>query len=138
MAITENHAIDFEFSYVDILHRRATHRVRLFNPGGWTTILVTDLTDKYACPSVTNSIEELINALLGERPEIRQERMVVIEHYDDRASRLPCAKRSATWQAAETFDLVSFSVDRRSRLCEPDWKRITKTQAEEWTGVRLP
>jgi hypothetical protein len=138
MATSEQTREDFDFSYTDLLNRRATHRVRIFAGASWTTILVTDLTEKHACPSVTNSVEELINALLRERPEIRRERTVVIEHYDDRSRGLAGSRPSATWAASDTFDLVSFSVDSQGRVCEPDWRRITKVEAEQWVGARLP
>ena len=138
MTTSECAAEDFEFSYTDLLRRKATHRVRLFTGPSWTAIVVTDLTEKYSCPSATNSIEELINALLSERPEIRRERTVVIEHYDDRSRGLTRSNRSATSPAAETFDLVSFSVDSHGKVCDPDWKRISKSEAEQWIGMRLP
>jgi hypothetical protein len=80
-----NRTVDYEFSYRDGLGRTATHRVRIFPTHSWVTILLTDLTEKHVGPSVTNSIEELINALLAERLDIQRERMIVIEHYDDRA-----------------------------------------------------
>lgn len=129
--------LDFEFSYADRLGRKATHRVRIFDVGSWTTVLVTDMADKCGCPSVTQSVEDLINALLVARPDIRRERMVFIEHYDDRSSRL--GSRATSVRAKdESFDLVSFSTDYGARLCEPAWRSITKAQAEQWIGSKLP
>lgn len=130
--------VDYEFSYVDGLGRTATHRVRIFTPGAWTTVLVTDLSEKHHCPSVTNSIEELIGAWLAAHPEIRHERLVVIEHYDDRSS----WRRIVSWAAPpttrETFDLVSFSLGADGHASDPSWKRVTKAEAEQWTGSTLP
>lgn len=129
---------DDEFSYADRLGRTAIHRIRIFTPGAWTTVLVTDLSEKHHCPSVTNSIEELVDALLLAHPEIRRERLVVIEHYDDRSS----WQRFVSWAARptgrETFDLVSFPHGADGHACDPDWKRVTKAEAEQWAGAALP
>lgn len=100
--------IDQEFSCVDQLGRRATHRVRIFTPGAWTTVVITDLSEKHHCPSVTNSIEELVDALLAAHPEIRPERLVIIEHDDDRSSWRRMVSWSTLPATKETFDLVSF------------------------------
>ena len=131
-------SVDYEFSYADRLGRRATHRVRVFTPGAWTTVLVTDRSEKHHCPSVTNSIEELIDALLVAHPEIRRERLVVIEHYDNRSSWRPVVTGAAPPATKETFDLVSFSRGTDGHVCDPDWKRVTKAEAERWTGSTLP
>ncbi len=101
---------DYEFSYVDRLGRRATHRICIFTPGTWTTVLVTDRSETHHCPSVTNSIEELIDALLVAHPEIRRERLVVIEHYDDRSSWRPVVPGGCA---------VRHERDFRSRLLLP-------------------
>lgn len=129
---------DYEFSYSDRLGRRATHRVRIFTPGTWTAVLITDCSEKHHCPSVTNSVEELIDALLLTHPVIRRERLVVIEHYDDRSSWRPFVAGAATSAAKETFDLVSFSYGTDGHACNPNWKRVTKADAERWTGSTLP
>ena len=133
-----NRSIDYEFPYRDRLGRRATHRVRIFSTDSWMTILLTDLTKKHVCPSVTNSIEELINALLVERPDIQRERMIVIEHYDDRAHRRRRRDRSSERENDESFDLVSFLTGLDGKLHNPSWKSITKAEAENWTGASLP
>jgi hypothetical protein len=132
-----NRTIDYEFSYRDGLGRRATHRVRIFSTHSWIAILLTDLTEKHVCPSVTNSIEELINALLVERPDIQRERMIVIEHYDDRAQQRR-RDRSTERENDESFDLVSFLTSLDGKLHNPSWKSITKADAETWTGASLP
>jgi hypothetical protein len=130
--------VDYECSYADGLGRRAAHRVRIFTPGAWTTVLVTDLSEKHHCPSVTNSIEELVDALLVAHPEIRPERLVVIEHYDDRSS----WRRIVSWVVPpathETFDLVSLSRSADGKVSDPNWKRVTKAEAEQWAGAALP
>jgi hypothetical protein len=131
-------SVDYEFPYTDLLGRKASHRVRIFMPGAWTTVLVTDLSEKHRCPSVTNSIEELLDALLAAHPEIRRERLVVIEHYDDRSSWRPFVTRAAPPTRRETFDLVSFSFNAAGNVCDPNWKRVTKAEAEQWTGSPLP
>lgn len=129
---------DYEFSYSDRLGRRATHRVRIFTPGTWTAVLITDCSEKHHCPSVTNSVEELIDALLLTHPVIRRERLVVIEHYDDRSSWRPFVAGAAMSAAKETFDLVSFSYGTDGHACNPNWNRVTKADAERWTGSTLP
>lgn len=128
---------DYEFSYTDRLARRATHRIRIFRPGTWTTVLITDRSVKHRCPSVTNSIEELIDALLQAHPEIHRERLVVIEHYDDRSSSRPVVSGARPPTTRETFDLVSFSRGEDGYACDPNWKRVTKAEAEQWTGSTL-
>jgi hypothetical protein len=128
---------DYEFSYTDRLARRATHRIRIFTPGTWTTVLITDRSEKHHCPSVTNSIEELIDAVLQAHPEIRRERLVVIEHYDDRPSWRPVVSGAQAPTTRETFDLVSFSRGEDGHVCDPNWKRVTKAEAEQWTGSTL-
>jgi hypothetical protein len=131
-------SIDFEFNYTDRLRREATHRVRIFSLLPWTTLLITDMTERYACASVTNSIEDLVNALLVEHPEIRRGRMVVIEHYDYRPRQSASSGVRPILKERESFDLVSFHARTDGLLYEPDWKRITKTRAEEWIGCQLP
>lgn len=128
---------DYEFSYTDKLRRRATHRVRTFQNHSWTTILITDLSHQFICPSVTNSIEDLVNDLLRERVDIRRDRMVVIEHYDHRHQGALSGYGKSFPEEQETYDLVSFQVSPDRKLLEPDWKRITKAQAEEWIGCSL-
>lgn len=133
------HHVDSEFSYLDCLKREATHRVRIFENVAWTTILITDLSTRYVCPSVTNSLEDLINAFLADHREIREARMVVIEHYDDRPFGGPGSRRGLGDVAEpESFDLVSFSKRADGSLYDPQWKRIAKQEAERWTGVKLP
>jgi len=138
MDIADRTAQDYEFSYCDRLGRRATHRIRVFVPGAWTTVLVTDLSEKYRCPSVTNSLEELIEAFLNSHPEIRIERLVVIEHYDDRPSWRPAIAGTVPPAKSETFDLVSFRFGSDGHMCDPSWKRVTKREAEQWVGATLP
>lgn len=138
MDTVQSAPVDYEFSYVDQLGRRATHRVRIFTPGAWTTVLVTDLSEKHHCPSVTNSIEELIDALLVAHPEIRQERLVVIEHYDDRSSWRRVVAWAAPTTTKETFDLVSFSRGVDGKVSDPNWQRVTKAEAEQWAGSAVP
>ncbi len=133
-----NTLTDYEFSYVDGLRRQATHRVRIFPSTSWTTIILTDMSDKYLCPSVTNSIEDLVNALLSKHREIQPTRVVLIEHYDHREARPRSVATGSNATEHETFDLVSFLSNQDGHLYEPDWKSITKARAEEWIGRPLP
>ncbi len=82
--------------------------------------------------------DELVNALLTQRPEIRRERMVVIDHYDDRQFRPANAMGRPLRQDRETFDLVSFPTATGGVLYEPSWQRIKKERAEKWAGSSLP
>jgi hypothetical protein len=101
-------------------------------------VLITDRSEKHHCPSVTNSIEELIDALLLAHQEIRRDRLVVIEHYDNLSLWRPVVSEAVPHNARETFDLVSLSHGADGRACDPDWKRVTKAEAEQWTGSTLP
>lgn len=128
--ISQNRS-DFEFSYPDCLKRKTTHRIRLFENVAWITMLITDMSDKHICPSVTNSIEELVTAFLKERPEISYNRLVIIEHYD-------YGERSPRQRREETFDLVTLEYDQLwLKFCHPKWKHISKQEAEQWTGQSL-
>lgn len=127
--MTSTLVLDCEFAYRDCL----AHHVRLFDNCAWATLIITDMSQRYTCPSVTNSIEELMNAFLREHPEVKYERLVIIEHYDDRGE--PCRDQGGR---DEEFDLVSFEPEAvTGMLKNPDWKRITRQQAEQWAGSSL-
>jgi hypothetical protein len=108
------------FTYTDGLRRKVTHWVRVYENAAWTTVIVTDRSSTYICPSITNSIEDFANAFLDYHLNISPHRVVFIEHYDERP---------------EEFDLVRFAGKVNGRLHTPEWKRITKAQAEEWAGA---
>ena len=136
--MTSTLVFDCEFAYLDGLRREAAHRTRLFDNGAWATLIITDMSHRHTCPSITNSIEELMNAFLREHPEITYERLVVIEHYDD-CERNQGKRRRDQSGRDEEFDLVSFEPEAvTGRLKNPDWKRITKHEAEQWAGSSLP
>lgn len=110
---------DFEFGYMDYNKRTARHRVRMFPTDNWTTILVTDRSEKNKCASVTNSIEYLMTELV-DKEHLNPERIVVIEHYDD---------------ARETFDLVKLEHLKDGRFVNPEWTPISREEVEKWCGI---
>jgi hypothetical protein len=112
---------EFEFSYTDHLRRNATHNVQIFHGEGWTTVLATDRSTKHSCPSLTNSIEQLVTELVADGTIVNPGRLVVIEHYDD--------------LSVETWDLVSFERRRDGSFTNPEWRAISKEEAENWCQV---
>jgi hypothetical protein len=108
--MTSTLVLDCEFSYLDLLHRKAAHRTRLFDNGAWATLIITDMSRRRTCPSVTNSIEELMNAFLREHPEIKYERLVIIEHYGDREWNQSMRRRD---QSGRDEDLTWFPSSRK-------------------------
>lgn len=112
-------AKDFDFNFKDAKGGFCRHRVRIFICDSWTTIIATDRSLRYKCASITNSIEQLVNALV-EKEQLDPERLVVIEHYDDLEK--------------ESFDIVRFDRMRDGRLRFPSWKAITPEEASQWAG----
>jgi hypothetical protein len=115
--VSETKEINFVFT--DASKRTARHRVRIFTCDNWTTVMATDRSEQFHCSSVTNSIENLINAVIAHH-DLDPERLIVIEHYDDLEK--------------ESFDLVKFDRMRDGTLHFPSWKAITKEEAEQWCG----
>jgi hypothetical protein len=113
---------EFNFTFTDSRKRTARHRVRIFACDNWTTVVATDRSEQFHCSSVTNSIENLVNALIT-HAELDTDRLIVIEHYDDLEK--------------ETFDLVKFDRMRDGTLHYPSWKAITKAEAEQWSGSQF-
>ena len=114
---------EFDFSFKDARGRSATHRVRVFICDSWTTIIATDRTIKYNCASVTNTIDQLVNALIV-KEKLDPERVVVIEHYDDLEK--------------ETYDLVQFERMPDGSFRFPSWKAINEEEAHHWAGLEVP
>jgi hypothetical protein len=110
---------EFDLSFIDERKRPARHRVRLYPLDNWTTVIATDRSEKYKCASITNTIGQLVNALIA-REHLNPERLVVIEHYDDLDK--------------ESFDLVRFDRLRDGLMHYPSWKAISKEEALEWAG----
>jgi hypothetical protein len=128
-------------------------RCRIFENPPITIALLTDLDDANPGPSITNSIEHAVGAVLRRWPEIDAARLVIVEHYDDRPTRARVAQKFRRCvdigrENGESFDLVTFDAemkalrDQSARLCrsprEPHWKHTTKANVEDLIGGRLP
>jgi hypothetical protein len=113
-------AKEFNFLFMDSRKRQARHCVRLFICDNWTTVIATDRSERFHCASVTNCIENLVNALVAQEG-LDTERLIVIEHYDDLDK--------------ETFDLVKFDKMKDGTLHYPSWKAITLEEANQWAGI---
>lgn len=111
---------DYNFVFTDSRKQSARHRVRIFACDNWTTVIITDRSEQFHCASVTNSIENIVNALIVAE-HLDTERLVVIEHYDDLDK--------------ETFDLVKFDKMRDGTLHFPSWKAISADEANQWAGI---
>lgn len=133
---------DVTLEYQDALRRVCRCRLRLFRHASLTVALATDESNRHACNSVTNTVEEIATAVcaqFGADPA----RLILIEHYDDREWRAQMRARHRrvvtpmSRDHGETFDLVKLRWDS-TRFGEPDWERITKAQAEAFAGSPLP
>jgi hypothetical protein len=111
---------EFNFVFTDSRKRTARHRVTIFTCDNWTTVIATDRSEQFHCASVTNSIENLINALI-EKEHLDVERLVVIEHYDDLDK--------------PSYDLVKFDRMKDGTLRFPSWKAISPEEANQWAGI---
>lgn len=119
-----------QFTYRDHLKRTATVWLRFFIRDEQTVIIFTDRSSTHVCPSITNSIEDAASALVKEFPFFLAAEIIWIEHYDHE----PQFPRKHPTKEPETFDLVTFQRSENSRFYDPDWKRITREEAEKLAG----
>jgi hypothetical protein len=112
---------DFNFTYPDPKHGNpATQWVRIFSHPDKHVVVMTDRSHKYTCASITNSVEDCVQALLEQLPLLKEKAAVWIEHYDERP---------------EEWDLVTFTG--AEGRWTPNWKRINRKVAEELAGEAL-
>jgi hypothetical protein len=110
------HGIPYPFEYRAENGFNAVCEIRVFQHGGKTIVVATDLD---VGPSVTNNVERIATLLRGRG--IRWD--VFLEHYFNR----PDAERP------ETFDFVEFTW-RENVAYAPKWRYGTRKELEELIG----
>jgi len=119
--------IDTVFDFSGMLGMHSRCGIKVVRKGDKHIFVVTELFEENPGTSITDACARLANRLLSEHG-LTPDQLVYIEHCPDRGSALQ--------HYQETFDLVTFEWDG-AKLTNPDWKRITREQADEMLRCKL-